>query len=163
METDSQRSHDSFGTADATGEKKMSRRTILNALLGGTAALWLATLIYPLLRYLNPPKAAEPRTSTVKLEGAAQLKNNSSKIFKFGQKPGLLIRTSAGDFKAFIAICTHLGCTVQYLSNEGDIWCACHNGRFDLNGKNISGPPPRPLTRLQVAVRGEDVFISPEA
>ena len=163
METDEQRAGDSSGEMNMNDEQKISRRTILNALLGGTAALWFATLLYPVLRYLNPPKVAEPRTSTVKLEGAAQLKNNSSKMFKFGQKPGLLIRTNTGDFKAFVAICTHLACTVQYRSDEGDIWCACHNGRFDLTGKNISGPPPRPLTPLRVALRGEDVFISLEA
>ena len=100
METDKQRAGDSSGEMNMNDEQKISRRTILNALLGGTTALWFATLLYPVLQYLNPPKVAEPRTSTVKLEGAAQLKNNSSRMFKFGQKPGLLIRTSAGDFKA---------------------------------------------------------------
>jgi len=40
------------------------------------------------------------------------------------------------------------------------IWCACHNGKYDLNGRNVSGPPPRPLDEFKVIVQGEEVLIS---
>jgi Rieske Fe-S protein len=45
----------------------------------------------------------------------------------------------------------------------GVIWCACHNGKYDLNGKNISGPPPRPLTEYNVIEKGKEVYISKTA
>jgi Rieske Fe-S protein len=42
----------------------------------------------------------------------------------------------------------------------GVIWCACHNGKYDLNGHNISGPPPRPLEEYRVIVQKDEIFIS---
>ena len=80
-----------------------------------------------------------------------------------GSKPALVIRGADGEFRAFIAVCTHLDCTVQYVPEESFIWCACHNGKYDLNGINVSGPPPRPLTPLAVNVQQGVVLISKEA
>ena len=54
-------------------------------------------------------------------------------------------------------------CTVQYDQEASVIWCACHNGKFDLNGRVISGPPPRPLEPYQVNVRGDEVIVSKPA
>ena len=71
-------------------------------------------------------------------------------VFKFGTKPGLLIRTADGELQAYNAVCTHLQCTVQYKADTAQIWCACHNGLYDLQGNVVSGPPPRPLERLTV-------------
>ena len=87
-------------------------------------------------------------------------KEVKSQIVKFGSRPAILIRTPTGELRAFSAVCTHLNCTVQYRADLGNIWCACHNGRFDLNGQNIAGPPPRPLDEFKVIVQGEEVFIS---
>jgi Rieske Fe-S protein len=53
-----------------------------------------------------------------------------------------------------------LQCTVQYRDDLHHVWCACHNGHYDLNGKNISGPPPRPLEQYAVNVRGDEIFVS---
>ena len=57
-------------------------------------------------------------------------------------------------------MCTHLNCTVQYRADLSHIWCACHNGHFDLGGKNIAGPPPRPLDPLVVNARGGQIVVS---
>jgi Rieske Fe-S protein len=56
-----------------------------------------------------------------------------------------------------------LNCTVQYREARHDIWCACHNGTYNLNGQVISGPPPRPLEEFAVQIRGDEVFISRRA
>jgi len=61
--------------------------------------------------------------------------------------------------RACEARCTHEGCTVQYVPGESVVWCACHNGRFDLDGRVLSGPPPRPLARW-VAQRDPDGSVS---
>ena len=89
-----------------------------------------------------------------------ELKPNSAKIFRFGSRPGLLIRNTDGSYRALSATCTHLGCIVQYRGDLLEIWCACHNGLYDLNGRNISGPPPRPLEVYEVHLRGDDVVVS---
>ena len=85
---------------------------------------------------------------------------NSGKIFKFGDEPGLLVRTVEGEWRAFSARCTHLNCTVQYEPGVRLITCACHNGQFDLNGKNIGGPPPKPLQAYTVNRRGDEIVVS---
>jgi cytochrome b6-f complex iron-sulfur subunit len=89
-----------------------------------------------------------------------ELKPNSAKVFRFGTRPALLIRTSEGEYRAVSAVCTHLGCTVQYKGDAKEIWCACHNGFYDLNGRNVSGPPPRPLEAYDVHVRGQEIYVS---
>jgi Rieske Fe-S protein len=57
-------------------------------------------------------------------------------------------------------VCTHLQGTVQYRADQESIWCACHNGYFDLSGKNVAGPPPRPLDQFDVTVKGDEVHVS---
>jgi Rieske Fe-S protein len=90
----------------------------------------------------------------------ADLPPNTGVIFKFGSRPGILVRTPSGELRAFSARCTHLDCTVQYRDDIGHIWCACHNGHFDLNGRNIAGPPPEPLEAYDVNVRGTQIVVS---
>jgi len=69
---------------------------------------------------------------------------NAGQIVWFGREPGILIKTPSGQLRAFTAICTHLACTVQYRDDLGHIWCACHNGHYDLNGVNVAGPHRAP-------------------
>jgi Rieske Fe-S protein len=85
---------------------------------------------------------------------------NSGKIFKFGSKPGIVVRTDSGELKAFSAVCTHLDCIVQYQPETKQIWCACHNGQYNLNGKNVGGPPPRPLEEFKVNTRGDEIVVT---
>lgn len=136
------------------------RRRFLDVLLGAGFVSTAVAIVYPVWRYLIPPVSGEPATQSVVASQASQVKSNSGLVFKFGSKPGLLIRTPEGDLRAFNAICTHLECTVQYKADISQIWCPCHNGIYDLNGNVVSGPPPRPLERLVVNQRGDDVVVS---
>ena len=70
-----------------------------------------------------------------------------------------MVQTAPGEYRAFAATCTHLSCTVQYEAETHRIWCACHNGWFDLNGRNVAGPPPHPLERFEVNIIGEEIFV----
>jgi Rieske Fe-S protein len=142
------------------GEKERSRRTFLDYVLGAGAVLFSWTVFYPLFRFLIPPPSEEAKPSSVLAGTTDELEPNSGKIFRFGNKPGILIRTPEGELRAFTAVCTHLGCTVQYRKDYEHIWCACHNGHYDLLGRNIAGPPPRPLEPYVVNVRGNKVFVS---
>lgn len=141
-------------------DRHVSRRRLLNWFLGTSAGALLLSILYPVARYLIPPKTEESTARTVTLSVKPDdVKANSGQIFKFGSQPGILIRTPDGDLRAFTAICTHLACIVQYRPDLSHIWCACHNGHFDLNGKNIAGPPPRPLEPYVVNVRGNQVVV----
>ena len=137
-----------------------SKRDFLKIFVGGGLFSLLGAIVYPIISYLKPPVQAEAEVKSVNAGKLADIALNSGKIVKFGSKPVILIRSPQGDLKAFSATCTHLSCTVQYKGDLGVIWCACHNGKYDLNGRNVSGPPPRPLDEYRVIVKGEDVLIS---
>jgi cytochrome b6-f complex iron-sulfur subunit len=138
----------------------VNRRRFLDGLLGTGFVSTLVAIAYPVWRYLIPPASGEPAVQSVVAARASQVKANSGMVFKFGSKPGLLIRTAEGELHAYNAVCTHLQCTVQYKADTAQIWCACHNGLYDLQGNVVSGPPPRPLERLTVNQRGDDVVVS---
>jgi cytochrome b6-f complex iron-sulfur subunit len=137
-----------------------SRRSFVSYMLGTSVGATVAAIIYPIIQFLIPPNIAEAQENSVTAGTIAELKPNTGKIFKFGSRPGLLIRTASGELRAFNAICTHLNCTVQYRDDLQHIWCACHNGHYDLNGNNISGPPPRPLELYTVNTKGDDVIVT---
>jgi cytochrome b6-f complex iron-sulfur subunit len=138
----------------------VNRRRFLDRILGAGFTSTVIAIVYPVWRYLIPPPSGEPATQSVVAAQAPQVKANSGLVFKFGSKPGLLIRTPEGELQAFNAVCTHLQCTVQYKADTSQIWCACHNGLYDLHGNVVSGPPPRPLERLTVNQRGQDIVVS---
>jgi cytochrome b6-f complex iron-sulfur subunit len=136
------------------------RRTFIDYLLGTGLAATVLAVIYPIVEFLVPPRVAESTEATVTAAKKSELNPNSGKIFKFGSKPAIVIETPSGEVRAFSAICTHLQCTVQYRDDLQRIWCACHNGQYDLFGKNVSGPPPAPLEEYSVNIRGDEIVVS---
>ena len=137
------------------------RRRFVNWVLGSSLGAFLLAVLYPVSRYLIPPEVGESTAGTVTLPlKPDDVKPNTGQIFKFGSRPGILVRTASGELRAFSAQCTHLNCTVQYRADVSHIWCACHNGHYDLNGKNIEGPPPRPLDQFVVNARGTQIVVS---
>ena len=154
---------DDAGARGAEGSDDAARRAFIGILIGGGLATLLGSMVYSVGRYVTPPKTPDAASWMVVAGQAKDFPPNSGKVFRFGNRPGLLIRTSAGEFRAFSAVCTHLGCTVQYRPDLERIWCACHNGQFDIFGRNFAGPPPRPLEVFAVAVQGDDIIVSRKA
>ena len=137
------------------------RRNLLNWFLGTTAVAFLVSVSYPISRYLIPPEVEESTAHTVTLALKPQeVKPNSGQIFRFGSQAGIIVKDTSGELKAFSAVCTHLACIVQYRADVSHIWCACHNGHFDLNGRNVEGPPPKPLEQFVVNVRADQIVVS---
>ncbi|MGZ8445509.1 MAG: QcrA and Rieske domain-containing protein [Candidatus Binatia bacterium] len=137
------------------------RRNLLNWFLSTTAGAFLVSVIYPLSRFMIPPEVEESTSSTVTLAiKPNDVKANSGQIFRFGSQAGILVKDTNGELKAFSAVCTHLACIVQYRSDISHVWCACHNGHFDLNGRNVEGPPPKPLEQFVVNVRADQIVVS---
>lgn len=140
-----------------------NRRDFISWIIGGGVVLWLASIIYPITKYLQPPAVEEVKVTSLKIGKVEDMEKDSGKVVKFGNKPVIVIRLASGEYKAFSANCTHLDCIVQYSKNYGQIYCACHNGRYDLNGKNVSGPPPAPLTTFSVSIKGDEVIVFKES
>jgi cytochrome b6-f complex iron-sulfur subunit len=138
----------------------MRRRNFLDLFFGGSLLATAAAFLYPVIRYVLPSKALAAVQKSVAAAKVGELPPNAAKIFKFGSKPAVLVNTAEGQLIALAATCTHLTCTVRFEADTGTLFCPCHNGRFDLSGAVISGPPPSPLETYAVEVAGEDIVVS---
>ncbi len=141
-----------------TTEHQVPRRRFLDWLLAGGLAAWGLGFLAPVLFYVWPAQRRGPATQTVSAGKEGDFKDFQAKMVALSGHPVILIRTPQG-FRAFSAICTHLGCVVKWDPENRRIACPCHAGYFDLNGRVISGPPPRPLTEYDVAVVGGEVLV----
>ena len=137
-----------------------TRRKFINTLLGIGSFGSLIAIFYPILSYLIPPKIAEAKVKSAKIGLLSEFRPNSSKIVKFGRRPVIIIRTKKGEFSALEATCTHLDCIVQCNKDTSQIVCACHNGIYDIKGRNLSGPPPKPLAEFDVTIKGDEIVIT---
>jgi Rieske Fe-S protein len=144
--------------------EKMERREFLKKsldfIIGGSLLGVIFSIFYPIMKFIFPPKLPEAPQFQVKVGNVDDIPLNSGKVFRFGTRPGIIIRKSDGTFVAFSATCTHLGCIVQYRPDLGHIWCACHNGHFDLSGNVLSGPPPSPLEKFNVKIIGNEIYVT---
>lgn len=90
------------------------------------------------------------------IEGAAELRPGSALNFRYPteNETAILIRTQAGEYRAYEQKCTHLTCPVYYAKERNRLECPCHEGGFDVETGNVLyGPPPRPLDKIDVEVR----------
>lgn len=137
------------------------RRQFLNTLIGGFSAALFASFLNPIIKFIFPPYR-EPDRIILPFSNFKNMLPHSIEKFSWGNKPGILKKTEDGLWQAFVAVCTHLDCNVSYIPTQKKFFCACHEGWYDENGKNIKGPPPRPLRQLIVIVEGEDMIIKRE-
>jgi cytochrome b6-f complex iron-sulfur subunit len=136
----------------SASSKGPSRRSFLNAFLGTILGALAAAVVYPVVRFLTPPAEAEASASQVEAgrSNDPEFLDRGFKIVQFGSEPVIVVRAAEDDFRAFAATCTHLSCIVEYRKGPGVLWCNCHNGQFDLQGRVLAGPPPRPLEVFEV-------------
>ena len=127
----------------------ITRRGFARVAFSGMGLCYAAAVGYPIYSFIRSPvlKAqAEAAITEVTLKEGQKVAVGQAVMFKFGVEPCLLIHMAQGKWVALSAKCTHLGCTVQYETDKKRIFCACHGGTYDPEtGKNIAGPPPRPL------------------
>ncbi len=158
-----------------------SRRNWLFAALSAAFTMTIGVAFYPVIRFLWPRKATVSGAQEVVAPFLVKQLVKAQQPFNFGGKPCLVFltpegqkRLSAGSpvqaeehVRAFSGLCTHVDCTVVYRPGAGDIFCNCHDGVYDLQGRNVSGPPPRPLESFKVTLRGdtpgeEEIIVSRE-
>jgi Rieske Fe-S protein len=144
--------------ADASG-----RRGFIGAVLGTGFLGLAASVLYPAWRFVFPPRNIRVAETAVVAGTVDDFPPNSGRLIMFEGEAALVLRTPEGDFRAFLGTCTHLACNVEYRPDLQQIYCACHDGRFDLSGKNVQGPPPRPLPALEVQLRDQEILVSRQA
>lgn len=137
-----------------------SRRNFLSEALISWISLTLLPAFYAIVEYIIPPRSKESIITNVHVAKFADLPLGSGRIIRVNKKAVALVKTQEGQVKAFSAVCTHLGCIVQYKEDKKNFQCNCHGSVFDLSGKNIAGPAPKPLSPFRVDVKGDAIFIS---
>ncbi len=135
-------------------ESIFSRRRFLNGFLAFGFWGLVGSILYPVKKFLlKGMEYKDPPSWTLPKEEITQrIRTAGFYMFLYGErKEAIVFRDPRdGNLKSFIAICTHADCTVRYVPQERHLHCACHNGYYDLDGKKIKGPPPRPLTPLNL-------------
>jgi len=127
-----------------------TRRKFLLAGLGTVAVAASGGVFYPLFRYLAPRSSV---TASHKVDiKAIDVPEGGAKYFEYNGSSAVLIRKKGGDLIALSAVCTHLGCIVQWQKENEKFLCPCHAGLYTADGTVVSGPPPKPLARLPFTV-----------
>jgi cytochrome b6-f complex iron-sulfur subunit len=131
----------------------VSRRRFLSYLLSFSILATLGGVLAPIISYLWPSysHASGGRRDPVQIGTIAD--------FPVGK--GKVVPVSQGGIRAFSAICTHLGCIVEWDQSRHLIVCPCHDAHFNaVNGAVVSGPPPSPLTQLKVSQKDDAIYVS---
>ena len=143
-------------------ESYLARRRFLGGMLGGGAAALGTGLCVPLTGFVGNLRE-EPPPPFVELSAADfDLSPGESKMIRYGRIPVLIFKTTPPqrELRIFEATCTHFDCPVGYLAEENRIFCGCHNGYYDVDGRVLSGPPPRPLEAFYWKFTGDKLLIA---
>ncbi len=135
-----------------------SRRDfIANIILSTGTVLGLGSLAYLFLEFLYP--VVPPiKLVEVPVGKPDDIPPDGVRLVQLPEGP-VMLEKGENEVRAFSAICTHLGCTVQWHPEKKEFICPCHQGIYDFNGNVVSGPPPRPLEKLPVKLRDGQVFV----
>lgn len=138
----------------------MGRRRLITYLLGFSIVSTLGGVLVPIIGYLRPPSARlGGGGSRVEVGTTADFPAGQGKVVPVNDQPVIVVNTNQG-LRAFSAICTHLGCIVEWDQERQFILCPCHDGRFNpINGAIISGPVPSPLPELALTVEGGVIYV----
>jgi Rieske Fe-S protein len=142
---------------ESAGEDDVTRREFARYLVAGAGVMAAGNLGIAAWTQLRAINTGEPR----QVIPLADVAIGDTHLFRYptDADPAILLRVADREVVAFSQKCTHLGCVV-YFEAEEDRWhCPCHEGNFEpLTGAVISGPPPRPLGRIDVELRGDTIW-----
>lgn len=150
---------------------KMSRRDMMKAAIFGIGGLISASIVVPAIGYIIGPALKQAQDTWIRLGSVSKVQLNEPTLFKATvetqtgwidtqEEVSAYVLTENGkDFAALSNICTHLGCRIRWIAEEGKFFCPCHNGVFARDGSVVSGPPPRPLDRFETKVEDGTLYI----
>lgn len=142
---------------EAAAEEELTRREFARYLVAGAGAMAVGNVAIAAWTQLRTINTGEPR----RIVALDQVAVNDTYLFSYptDADPAILVRLDDREVVAFSQKCTHLGCVVYYEAAEHRWHCPCHEGNFETRtGAVLSGPPPRPLGRIDVEVRGDEIW-----
>ena len=139
---------------EAVAEEEVTRREFTRYLVLGAGTMAAANVGLAMWTQLRSINIGEPRP----IVALGDIAIGDSYLFRYPSErdPAVLMRLGESEVVSFSQKCTHLGCVVFYQTDEQRWHCPCHNGNFDTRtGAVLSGPPPRPLGRINVEIRDD--------
>lgn len=133
------------------------RRTVLGLMLGGVGLVVSAAAAWPVWRFLAP-RSGDGQLEAIEI-ARADVPLDSAHFFSFHGMPAVVLQATPGQFAAFSAVCTHLGCVIKWVPEKGEFLCPCHAGRFSVEGTVLGGPPPEPLEILPVSLVDDQILV----
>ena len=142
---------------------ELSRRQFMDRSIKAIGAFMGLTMGIPAVGYLISPALQQQAGDWVRLARTSEVElglptlfsvtiNKTTGWVKSEFDMSYFVYTEDGvNFTVMSNICTHLGCRTHW-NEAGYIYCPCHDGRFDVQGNVIAGPPPRPLKRVEFQV-----------
>jgi menaquinol-cytochrome c reductase iron-sulfur subunit len=150
---------------------QVSRRRFLGYVIGGISGLIAAAVATPVAGYFLSPAWKKSKASLIPIarideipEGKPQFVTYEERIrdgwyISTLSKGAWLVNKGGNEFVVFDPRCTHLNCPYYWDKEKQMFLCPCHDGKFDLDGKVIGGPPPRPLDRLEATMEGDVILV----
>lgn len=138
-----------------------SRRGFLVRVSQAFLGIWGLGALSALTAYLRPPDSREEGVAERIVHAGAleDLRVGDGKMVRHGETPFYVVRTAQDKVIALSAVCTHLRCMLNYDKERKQMICPCHNGRFDLAGTVLAGPPPRALPGYTVSIRTGEIYV----
>lgn len=136
----------------------MKRRRFLKIFLAFLGSITLFSFAYSLLKFLTALPARATVSNKLFLR-KSEIPSGEAKNIIFQNAPAVIINRPDKGFIAFSRTCTHLGCLVEYSKSRQKFICPCHAGIYDLDGSVLSGPPPKPLTAIQLRIEGDTIIV----
>jgi Rieske Fe-S protein len=158
---------------DIFNEEAIPRRGFLKLAIGLFNGLIALLLAVPGLGYLLTPIFRKGSTTWVNIGAVDEFASSTPQkaVFKYTSQASYTVKKKTGfvwvtanpetedEVTVFSAVCSHTGCNVAWQKDEGKFVCPCHEGRYDIDGRVLSGPPPRPLTKLPTKIENGRIFI----
>jgi cytochrome b6-f complex iron-sulfur subunit len=145
---------------DAPAETTAGRRKFISVLTKAFLALWGVGGLGLVATYLRPPENEEETFERmVRVGMLSELRVGEARLVRHGVRPFYVIRLDIARVIAVSAVCTHVRCILGFDRERRALICPCHQGRFDLSGNVVSGPPPRPLATYEVSLRAGEIYV----
>jgi Rieske Fe-S protein len=153
-------------------EKGLKRRDFLSmATLAIGGFISIVVGIPAIVYIIGPARRTDQEQNWIRLGAASKVELGTPTLFKTKierqvgwivneEEVSAYILTEDGrNFVAMSNICSHLGCRVRWISDQGQFFCPCHNAIFSKQGDVVTGPPPRPLDQYEVKVEDGQIYV----
>ena len=155
----------------STDDKQVNRRDFMKTTIVAIGGIIGLSIGLPIIPYIVGPALSTTKEEWLRLGPVSKVEMDTPTLFKVTIKTqtgwidteeeisAYALTENGQDFSVLSNVCTHLGCRVRWIPEQGEFFCPCHNGVFAKDGTVVDGPPPRPLNRFESKVEDGILYI----